>query len=135
MQIGNWNEKYSVNNAIIDDQHKRLLDILYRMERLVSKGGDPEAMVQMLTEMSDYALEHFKSEERYMQSIGYPQLERHREEHSRYTLEVLKFTLSHLDEFPGNPRSVLDFLTHWWTDHILKVDMDYANHVNKNLKV
>ncbi len=132
MELGNWNSKYSVNNAIIDDQHKRLLNILYKLERLVSKGGDKEKMVGLLSNMSDYALEHFKSEEQYMQRIGYPKLEKHKELHSMYTLEVLKYTLSHLDDAPENPREVLNFLSHWWTDHILKVDMDYSKHANLN---
>lgn len=126
MELGNWNNKYSVNNAIIDDQHKRLLHILYRMERLVKKGGNAEDIVGLLGEMSDYAQEHFKSEERYMQRLGYPKLEDHKELHSNYALEVLKFTIHHLEDEPDNPREVLNFLTHWWTDHILKVDMDYS---------
>jgi len=128
MSIGNWNDKYSVKNAIIDDQHKRLLDILYRLERMVNRGKETEEMVKLLTEMSDYAVAHFKSEERYMKNIGYPddKIEEHRQLHSNYTLQVLQFTLSHLDELPENPREVLNFLSHWWTDHILKVDMDYA---------
>lgn len=126
MELGNWNDKYSVNNAIIDDQHKRLLDILFRLERLISRKKDAADMVALLSDMSDYAEQHFRSEERYMERIGYPKLEAHREEHTKYTLEVLKFTLIHLDEEPENPRDVLNFLTHWWTDHILKVDMDYS---------
>lgn len=88
-------------------------------------------MVQLLTEMSDYAKEHFKSEERYMERLGYPQLEEHKELHSNYSIQVLQFTLAHLDEAKDNPREVLNFLTHWWTDHILKVDMDYSKHAEK----
>ena len=55
MSRGKWNEKYSVSNAIIDDQHKRLLDILFRLERMVNRGKDAEQMVKLLSEMSDYA--------------------------------------------------------------------------------
>ena len=128
MGFGNWNDKYSVNNAIIDEQHKRLLEILFKLERLVNRKKDASEMVALLSDMSDYAQQHFVSEERFMQSIGYPKLEAHKEEHSKYTLEVLKFTLSHLDDAPENPREVLNFLTHWWTDHILKVDMDYSKY-------
>ena len=128
MGFGNWNDKYSVNNAIIDEQHKRLLEILFKLERLVNRKKDASEMVALLSDMSDYAQQHFVSEERFMQRIGYPKLEAHKEEHSKYTLEVLKFTLSHLDDAPENPREVLNFLTHWWTDHILKVDMDYSKY-------
>ncbi len=131
MSLGNWHPKYSVNNAIIDEQHKRLMHILFRMESIVNRGRNPEDMVQLLTEMSDYAKEHFKSEERYMERLGYPQLEEHKELHSNYSIQVLQFTLAHLDEAKDNPREVLNFLTHWWTDHILKVDMDYSKHAEK----
>ncbi|MCF8460420.1 MAG: bacteriohemerythrin [Flavobacteriales bacterium] len=131
MSLGNWSQKYSVNNAIIDEQHKRLMHILFRMELMVNRGKQTDDMVQLLTEMSDYAKEHFKSEERYMERIHYPQLEKHKELHSNYAIQVLQFTLAHLDEAKDNPREVLNFLTHWWTDHILKVDMDYSKHAEK----
>ena len=126
MSLGKWNEKYSVSNVIIDDQHKRLLDILFRLERMVNRGKNAEEMVKLLGEMSDYAQEHFKSEERYMDGLNYPKLAEHKELHSKYSLEVLQFTVAHMEESEDNPRNVLNFLTHWWTDHILKVDMDYA---------
>ncbi len=135
MSVGIWSNKYSVNNAIIDDQHKRLLDILFRLERMVNRGKEPAEMVGLLTEMSDYAIAHFKSEERYMKGIEYPDVEKHQEVHSSYTLKVLQFTLSHLDDSPENPREVLNFLTHWWTDHILKVDMDYSVYAKKKIPV
>ena len=126
MSIGYWNEKYSVNNVIIDDQHKRLLDILFRLERMVNRGKAGTELVGLLEEMSAYAQEHFRSEERYMQRMNYPKLEEHRQLHSNYSLRVLEFTVAHMDQSADNPRNVLNFLTHWWTDHILKVDMDYS---------
>ncbi len=131
MTFGNWNEKYSVSNLIIDEQHKRLLNVLFRLERMVNRGKDSEEMVKLLTDMSNYAKEHFKSEERYMERIGYPNLAKHKELHSSYNLQVLKFTMAHLDASPDTPRETLNFLTHWWTDHILTVDMDYANFADK----
>ncbi|MCF8278326.1 MAG: bacteriohemerythrin [Flavobacteriales bacterium] len=131
MNFGIWNEKYSVRNIIIDEQHRKLLDILYRFEKMVNRDKDHAEMVQLLSEMSDYAEAHFKSEERYMEKLGYPKLQLHQELHSKYALEVLRFTLQHLDEGPDNARDVLNFLTHWWTDHILKVDMDYSEFAKK----
>ena len=131
MSRGKWNEKYSVSNAIIDDQHKRLLDILFRLERMVNRGKDAEQMVKLLSEMSDYAKEHFRSEERYMERMDYPKLDKHKELHSKYNMGVLQFTVAHMEESEENPRNVLNFLTHWWTDHILKVDMDYSNYAKQ----
>jgi hemerythrin len=132
MDFGIWNEKYSVKNIIIDEQHRKLLDILYRLEKMVTRGKDHSEMVKLLSEMSDYANAHFKSEERYMEKIGYPNLSEHKKLHSQYSLEVLRFTLHHLDDNPNNARDVLNFLTHWWTDHILKVDMDYSVFAEKH---
>ena len=132
MDFGIWNEKYSVKNTIIDEQHRKLLDILYRLEKMVTRGKDHSEMVKLLSEMSDYANAHFKSEERYMEKIGYPNLSEHQKLHSQYSLEVLRFTLHHLDDNPNNARDVLNFLTHWWTDHILKVDMDYSVFAEKH---
>ncbi len=121
-----WSDSYSVNNKVIDDEHRTLLSIISRMEKLVEDGGDSLTMSTLLTEMSDYAIKHFRSEEQYMQSISYPKVDEHRELHSTYSIQVLKFTLNHLSENPNRPAEVLEFLKDWWTAHIVDVDSDYA---------
>lgn len=126
--MANWTEKYSVHNELLDGQHKTLLDILGRMAALVEAKKEPEKMVNLLTEMSDYAIAHFKSEEEHMQKIGFPKqkFEEHVELHSNYTVTVLKFTFNHLIESPDSPKKVLEFLIDWWTNHILTIDKEYA---------
>lgn len=126
MENGGWTKKYSVNNELLDGQHKTLLSILGRMADFVETLQEPELMVHLLTEMSDYALEHFNSEELYMANIGFPHLDDHVEKHGNYSISVLKFTCNHLTDSPDAPENVFKYLLEWWTEHILLEDKKYA---------
>ena len=74
-----WSPSLAVGVPEIDAQHQELFR---RAERLVTalragERGEVEPLVRYLTE---YVVEHFSAEERYMSEIGYPGLEAHRED-------------------------------------------------------
>ncbi len=121
-----WTDKFSVDNKIIDGEHRRLLSIFSRMVDHVQKNDDNKKMVTLLSEMADYAIQHFKSEENYMRSISYPKLDEHMELHSKYSADVLKFTINYLGQNQNKPIEVLTFLKDWWTGHILEEDSRYV---------
>ncbi len=122
MEKVNWTNEFSVDSAILDYEHQTLLSIYSEMVDLFLCGGDNLKMANLLSQLADYAMTHFRTEEAYMESISYPKLDEHKELHSAYSEQVLKFTLDYMNKNPNNTRAVLLFLKTWWTDHILKVD-------------
>ena len=79
--------------------------------------------------------EHFDDEEKHMQTIGYPGLERHHQIHQQL-FEALdkyrrEFTASVYGRFPS---SVFDFFKTWLITHIMIVDRQYADFLKNQPK-
>ncbi|MEO5365313.1 MAG: bacteriohemerythrin [Magnetococcus sp. WYHC-3] len=119
-----------------DQQHGRLVDYivdLYATVALFKKGIPTPEQVNDLTGLLDalteYTLTHFRNEEVFMESIGYPQLEQHRKAHQLF---IKKFTEIRRKIDGGAVPYVVDlfFLTFGWLfEHINRVDSAYRDYV------
>jgi len=127
-----WTEEFSVKVKKMDDDHKKLLSFYSKMAEHVENNGNSEAFVDVLSEMTEYAVTHFNKEENYMESISYPKIEEHKEFHRQYLLSTVSFNLNYLGSDNSKPIEVLQFLRNWWENHILNIDMDYAIYLSKN---
>ena len=124
-----WLPEYSVGIALLDDQHKRLLQLC---ERIASCTIHPtaegyELLRYILKDMAKYAQEHFRSEEQVLRDMHYPALEMHLAEHRLYEQKLSEFLASLSAEQVEAPQ-LASFLGRWWVWHILHSDMGYAEH-------
>ena len=126
-----WNDGLSVGIEDIDNDHKKLLSFYVRMVELSQGETNTEEFVNILTEMTTYALVHFITEEDYMKSISYPKFEEHKKIHEEYRLKVALFNANYFDINPTSPREVLMFLKNWWLNHIKTNDIEYAKFAKK----
>ncbi len=76
-----WEDSYSIGIEEIDNQHKKLFDLVNKLYDLEENANIKEEMRDILYAFSDYTKVHFRDEEKYMASIGYPELEEHKEIH------------------------------------------------------
>jgi len=76
-----WDDKYSFGITIIDEQHKKLVGIINKTIDAKEHNEDTEELMQVLEEMTQYALEHFETEKAYMEEFDYPEYKYHNEEH------------------------------------------------------
>lgn len=126
-----WADGLAIGVAKVDREHRRLVDLLNRMHRIVRGGGEYEAVCEVLSELSNYAKYHFESEEEEMLREGFPGLEGHRRPHLQLTEEV-----GLMDERFRNGEyavagQLLDFLKDWAVDHILQADASFGEYVAK----
>lgn len=87
-----WKEKYRIGVELIDTQHQELfkrvesfLDVVQSKEEWQEKLGEIKNTMGF---MQEYVVRHFADEEEFMQSINYPYLERHHEEHAKFKQAV-----------------------------------------------
>lgn len=126
-----WEEQYSVFVDELDEQHRKILDLINILKRSQEVHREREAAKYALAEMQKYANAHFRSEEHYMEANHYPGLARHIEEHHFF---IQKMTV--LQEDVKLNRGNLDtkfllFLKQWWINHILHVDHEYAVFIDR----
>ena len=73
-----WEESYEIGIKEIDDQHKKLFDLVNKLYDLEDNANIKEEIREILYAFREYTIIHFEDEEVYMNSIGYPQLEEHK---------------------------------------------------------
>jgi hemerythrin-like metal-binding protein len=124
----NWSPEYSVGVGIIDEQHKRIILILNRLignEKEATTGST--LISDLITQMTMYAQEHFKTEEDLMAKFGFPLLDQHKKSHVNYRKKVTDLCTAVPLGVPIVPQVMLNYLVEWWQNHILHEDMGYKS--------
>jgi len=117
-----WNDKFSIGLPEIDEQHKKLIDIINMMNDVVEgKAMKNTTMKIVLREMVNYTNYHFNSEEELMIKSGYPGYAEHKKEHTDFIIAVKKFSVE-IKENRNISCDLIIFLYNWLTNHILNVD-------------
>lgn len=118
-----WDKTLSVTVDEIDEDHRRLVDLLNIFSRSVAKGESPEYQEAVLAELIACTIWHFRHEERLMLKYNYPYFAGHKAEHQELIKSAAAFQQKYLQD--GGKMSEADFvyLEHWLTEHILVVDM------------
>lgn len=91
-----WDESYRLGIDGIDRQHERLFEIVGRIAALDAITSTKEELKAILGELSDYMREHFRDEEKYMQSIAYPDYGYHCTLHN----EIIDFVTTSVSHAP-----------------------------------
>ncbi len=129
----NWNESYSVGNAEMDEQHKKLIEIINKLFKSFKDGNAQKILDEILQEMIDYANFHLNSEEKLLFKYDYPEKDAHENLHREFrdkTSEMKELINSNSKDAHYK---LIEYLKNWWTNHILVEDMKYSSFLqNKN---
>ena len=126
-----WSDDFSVGVKLFDEQHKRLISIVNKLIDASNATVDSEIISEILTEMTDYALTHFKDEEKYMKEYDYPEYEAHKKQHKEFLKKTIAFCDATIYKDRTVPQKILIYLTDWWVNHIQKVDKQYGTFFNQ----
>jgi hemerythrin-like metal-binding protein len=120
-----WDEAFATGLGEIDDQHRRLVDLLNRLATQIAFGGDKVDLDEIFADLVDYACYHFQTEEGiWHDHIPGDELEAsHLKTHQGF-IEAL----NRLQTARGSRQlnevadEVLGFLAEWLAAHILESD-------------
>ena len=122
-----WKDEYSVGIEVIDNDHRKLLNLINQFQTAVLYRTGKEFEEEALNELVDYTRTHFKREEDLMQENGYPGYEPHVAEHKKFIGEVEAIITQYQQ---GGDRKVLQtavvFLRDWLINHIMGTDQAYS---------
>lgn len=123
-----WTPEYSVNNDILDDQHKKLFRIFGKLSGAL-KSGQIGISVPLGIELETYTLFHFNAEEHEMEKQKYPQLDQHRKEHEKFKEYLREFKDKTAAHDAGALKELEDFLENWFKKHVLVFDKKYVSYL------
>ncbi|MDO7252634.1 hemerythrin family protein [Helicobacter cappadocius] len=122
MLLPKWEEGYSVDNEMIDMQHKKLFDLAQKAYLMVNHSVSKDEIKEVLREFFEYMRDHFKDEEDYMISIGYPRLDEHKRLH-RQIIADFSECVKEIHSANDLKEKIGVIAKEWLLQHILKEDM------------
>ena len=126
-----WKDRYSINFMEIDDQHKSLLAVLNELIDLVGERADPAVVSRLFSQLCQYALTHFATEEAYLAAANYPRLGQQQTEHGIFIQKLIDLNQSYDPEDLHLLKETHDFLKDWFVSHIMDSDMQYVPTLKK----
>ncbi len=122
-----WDDSFSVNNAEIDNQHKKWITIHNNLhESILKRSENPQLGPEALKAMKEYAQVHFSFDEEYMQKINYTHLIEHHRIHKDFDNLIYNYYREAHEGKLVLDSKIIRILKNWLLDHILKEDKKYA---------
>jgi len=125
-----WNDKLSVHVAVIDEDHKKLLELANHLHDAIRSQRGSQAMASLLEELLKFAQYHFAREEAFFASTGYEDAVRHKKQHDFLSEELRKIQQRYSDGSPALTMDTMVFLKDWLYGHTLGSDARYGPHLN-----
>ena len=130
MAFFEWTDELSVNVGAIDAQHKQLVEMINSLNEAMLRKKGREMQKATIDAMVDYAATHFKLEEGYMKKFQYPDFEKHKSEHDKFTRTALDLKERAEQKSFGLTLEIMGFLRTWLLDHIMGTDKKYSAFFN-----
>lgn len=126
-----WDVKFSVGVQRIDEEHKKLIDIINKAA-VTNKFKKIRVVLATLDEMINYAGYHFLTEVTYMVGSDYSEYLFHRNEHIGFTDKVIDFQNRVVSGDSQVVNEAQEFLKQWLVNHIQETDSRYTDWFNRN---
>ncbi len=120
----NWNDGLSVGVKSIDDDHKKLLEIINTLSQAIERDEELPFYESIFSDLEKYVSIHFLREEALMKKCKHDDYEKHAKQHKEFAdkIPAIKEKFFATTEY-YNAKEVSSFLTDWLLNHILNEDM------------
>jgi len=134
MELLNWNDdKMGVGIKLIDNQHKKLLEIINKLATSINKNSQKNDLLPIVNELVEYASYHFTTEEELFDKFNYAESEAHISEHTHFIEKFLSMKNKILINKLYREKSAVEtaedifiFLTNWFIEHVVGTDRKYV---------
>jgi hemerythrin len=131
MPFMTWNKKLSVGVAVLDDDHKKLIEIINELHEGIMAGHKKEILGAVLDHLVEYTKFHFAREEELFAQTFYAASAIHKLEHEHLIKRVEGVQARYMKA----PAAMLDlelmsYLQNWLVTHIQGTDQKYGPHLN-----
>lgn len=130
MNTFEWSSLFETGLAEVDEQHRRLVELLNTLGGHVD-GGDLAQVDRLLAELANYTVYHFESEEKLMRACGLDarHVESHCATHERFVAQVKTWMASREVAGQLSVGELLEYLANWLVFHILGEDQAMGRQV------
>lgn len=126
-----WKAAYSVEVPEIDAQHKRLVEIINRLQDAMLQGQGRAVIDSVLNGLEAYTKTHFAFEEQILAKHAYPKLVSHEAQHRAFIGKLAQLRAEYSAGSTTMSGQVMEFMKDWLTHHIMQEDRAYSAHLVK----
>lgn len=135
MSMINWSTNLSVNINSIDNQHKKLIDLINSFYDNINQGSPKAKMLELITALKEYTVYHFSTEEKLMKQFNYPDYVSHKSEHDKFVSSVFSFEERYNTGKLLLSLEITSFIKDWVAKHIMGTDKKYSDFfISKGVK-
>jgi len=121
-----WSDSLSVSIREIDEQHRTLVGLLNSLFDAMKAGKGKDVLGRVLSDLVNYTVYHFATEEKLFKTYSYPDTVKHKQEHEYLTKKASDLR----NQFDKGDAvitvEVMQFLKTWLSGHIMGVDKKYS---------
>ena len=126
-----WTKELSVGVAALDDDHKKLIDIINELHNGIATGHKKEILATVLDHLVNYTKFHFTKEEELLLKSKYLAAFTHKKEHASFVSRITNLQ----ERLKSAPVAMLDlelmsYLRIWLLTHIQDSDKKYGARLN-----
>ena len=125
-----WKDEYSVGIEAMDNDHKRLLNLINQLQTAVHYYTGKESELKALDELVDYTKTHFSNEEKLLEDNDYADIVAHKELHQQFINKVNELVEQYKKDSDATLNEALLFLKDWLIKHINGTDKEYGKVLN-----
>lgn len=122
-------ENFRTGIDSIDDQHRELIEWYNDIEKAVATDAPQSERVAALQGLVNAARRHFRYEENLLEVNDYPELDRHRDEHTVLLKQIEDWCKRLHDGELNLTRDTMRLVREWLLDHMVDSDLRYVAHL------
>lgn len=126
-----WKEKYTVNISVIDEQHKKFLNIINELKLIINTNSCKEKVSDIFFQLAYLIDYYFIKEEIYFSDLKYPNFDHHKKEHNLFIDRIIQFQKDLEENKPDLCLEIYQYLENWFDEHILKYDIEAVEYLRK----
>ncbi len=129
IEVFPWNQNFATGIDEIDEQHKRLVELLNILVGHMAFQSDVPTLNRVFDELKNYTVVHFSTEEKIWQKYfgSDPWGAWHASAHEDFVAKILDIKAKESEETTDEViEEIVSFLTHWLALHIIESDKRMA---------
>ena len=130
MALVAWSESYTVSVRRFDEQHKKLMAMVNRLDDAMMARKGMLLQADVLTSLAAFIQTHFSDEERLMRHYVFPGFVQHKKAHDQMLAQVRVFQRNTETGENAVTRGVMVFFKDWLVQHIREEDIKYGPFMN-----
>ena len=129
-----WKDDYNLGIPEVDEQHRHLAYLVNLLHDVAHRGHQRKGFIgDILKELDEYVVYHFKYEESIFRAAKYPRLREHHREHQTFSKSVNNLHVEY-EKTGCSVNHALQFVYGWFIEHTQGSDRRFAEYWHRQLE-